>query len=340
MVGAILPVLVTQLFAPTSFVLTYEGLDSADSILERDAEGQIVRINVPQQLVIMANHQIYADWMYLWCLTYYMHAHDQVTIILKKSLKHIPFIGWGMQFYRFIFLARSWSADRIYLGKHLVSIAQRAQRAGQAFALLIFPEGTLVSQDTRPLSKKYADKISIADMEHTLLPRSTGLHFILRTLGPAIPSLQVLDVTIGYAGVPAKGYGQDHYTLRSIFFQGVPPPKIHVHLRLYPVSLIPIGNTSGKNTVGHGAEASPEEAAKFDSWLRERWIEKDRLMDGFYRDGKFSPPAGPATSVEIPVRLLNRWEALDAYAWFAPVIAGYLLRFAGGWVMAKFASGT
>jgi len=220
-----------------------------------------------------------------------------------------------------------------------VSIAQRAQRAGQAFALLIFPEGTLVSQDTRPLSKKYADKTSTADMEHTLLPRSTGLHFILRTLGPAIPGLHVLDVTIGYPGVPAKGYGQDYYTLRSIFFQGVSPPKIHVHLRLYRVSSIPIGDTSGKNTVGHGAEASPEEAAKFDSWLRERWTEKDRLMDGFYRDGKFGPAAGPATSVEVPVRLLNRWEALDAYAWFAPVIAGYLLRFVGVWVMGKFASG-
>jgi Acyltransferase C-terminus len=172
-------------------------------------------------------------------------------------------------------------------------------------------------------------------MEHTLLPRSTGLQFILRTLGPAIPGLQVLDVTIGYPGVPAKGYGQDYYTLRSIFFKGIPPPKIHVHLRLYPVSSIPIGNTSGKNTVGHGAEASPEETAKFDSWLRERWTEKDRLMDGFYRNGKFS-----TTSVEVPVKLLSRWEALDAYAWFAPVIAGYLLRFAGGWVMGKFAWGT
>jgi len=139
--------------------------------------------------------------MYLWCLTYYMHAHDQVTIILKKYdfdlvyllyhlIRHYQVpetypiyrmgensLTWilvvplltnrviqGMQFYRFIFLARSWSTDRIYLGKHLVSIAQRAQRAGQAFALLIFPEGTLVSQDTRPLSKKYADKTSTVSL--------------------------------------------------------------------------------------------------------------------------------------------------------------------------------
>ena len=53
-----LPVLVTQLFAPTSFVITYEGPDDVDSVLERDAAGQIVRINLPQKLVIMANHQV------------------------------------------------------------------------------------------------------------------------------------------------------------------------------------------------------------------------------------------------------------------------------------------
>jgi len=245
-----------------------------------------------------------------------------------------------MQFYRFLFLARSWSEDKIYLGKHLISIAKRAQSAGQAFALMIFPEGTLVSRDTRPLSKKYADKIGIADMVHTLLPRSTGLLFVLRTLGPAIPSLQILDVTIGYPGIPAKGYGQDYYTLRSIFFHGIPPPKIHIHLRLIPVSSIPIGNVSGKDSIGRGAEASPEEAAEFDRWLRERWVEKDRLLDGFYREGKFSLPGAAGAPVEVPVRLVSRWEAPDAYAWFAPLPAGYLLGFARRLIVDKFASGT
>jgi hypothetical protein len=53
-----LPVLVTQLFAPTSFVITYDGPDDVESVLERDAAGQVVRINLPQKLVIVANHQV------------------------------------------------------------------------------------------------------------------------------------------------------------------------------------------------------------------------------------------------------------------------------------------
>lgn len=66
-----------------------------------------------------------------------------------------------MQFFRFLFLARSWSKDRAYLGEHLVKVAERAKYADSRVALMIFPEGTLVSRDTRPLSKKYADKIGI-----------------------------------------------------------------------------------------------------------------------------------------------------------------------------------
>jgi hypothetical protein len=42
-----------------------------------------------------------------------------------------------------------------------------------------------------------------------LHPRSTGLLFCLRTLLPQVPDLQLLDVTIGYPGVPAGKYPQD-----------------------------------------------------------------------------------------------------------------------------------
>lgn len=42
-----------------------------------------------------------------------------------------------------------------------------------------------------------------------LNPRSTGLLFILRTLLPEIPDLKLLDVTIGYPGVPYGKYPQE-----------------------------------------------------------------------------------------------------------------------------------
>lgn len=64
-----------------------------------------------------------------------------------------------MQIFRFIFLARSWASDRLYLAATLAKLGRKAQRREDPFALIIYPEGTLVSVETRPVSKKYADKM-------------------------------------------------------------------------------------------------------------------------------------------------------------------------------------
>ena len=37
-------------------------------------------------------------------------------------------------------------------------------------------------------------------MNHTLLPRSTGLHYALRALSPRVPNLKLLDITVAYPG--------------------------------------------------------------------------------------------------------------------------------------------
>jgi hypothetical protein len=67
----------------------------------------------------------------------------------------------GMQFFNFIFLARSWAADRLYLASRLAFLGKRAEQSDKPFSLILYPEGTLVSEKTRPVSKKYADKKGI-----------------------------------------------------------------------------------------------------------------------------------------------------------------------------------
>lgn len=115
-----------------------------------------------------------------------------------------------MQFYRFLFLKRNWNADKAYLGKHLASLAERsktkatldkkvddADKAAKVAApskllLLVFPEGTLVSENTRPESAKFAAKMGYKDLRNTLLPRSTGLFFCLRALAAEIDDLYLI----------------------------------------------------------------------------------------------------------------------------------------------------
>ena len=66
-----------------------------------------------------------------------------------------------MQFYNFIFLARPWASDRLHLSQSLAWLGKRAEQEDTPLTFLLYPEGTLVSKDTRPISKKYADKLGI-----------------------------------------------------------------------------------------------------------------------------------------------------------------------------------
>lgn len=87
---------ITVLFAPTSLVITTDAPPDLINLVERDSEGRMTRINLPDRLVIMANHQAYTDWMYLWILACYSGNSKGVVILLKAALKNIPIVGWGM----------------------------------------------------------------------------------------------------------------------------------------------------------------------------------------------------------------------------------------------------
>jgi len=86
-------------------------------------------------------------------LARYVSTHYLATYS-SKSLK-------GMQMFRFIFLARSWAADQAQLDKKLSKLGKKAEQEDDSFAFILFPEGTLVSRDTRPISRRYAEKLGV-----------------------------------------------------------------------------------------------------------------------------------------------------------------------------------
>jgi len=82
------------------------------------------------------------------------------------------------------------------------------------------------------------------------------------------------------------------YGLRSVFQLGVPPPTIHVHLRLidpHDGSIPGVLSASSPSTNSNGRVVSPPELAsdveakEFGEWIRGRWADKETLMDGFVK---------------------------------------------------------
>jgi len=261
---AVLMTTITQWWAPT--VVRVSADDSMKGQLFLMDDGTL-KCNFPHRLILMGNHQLYTDWMYLWWIAYTNKMHGRIYIILKESLKQVPIIGWGMQFYNFIFLSRKWEQDRYKFKRHL----DQLKNPTDPMWLLIFPEGTNLSSVTREKSQKWAEKTGIPDMKHQLLPRSTGLQFCLSELRESTNWLY--DCTIAYEGVPKGMYGQDIFTLKSSFFEGRPPKSVNMFWRRFKIADIPY-----------------EDDEAFSRWLVNRWREKDYMLEYYYKFGNF--PAG------------------------------------------------
>lgn len=258
---AILITCLTQWWAPT--IVRVSGDSSMVGQLIQKKDGSL-ECKFADRMVLMANHQLYTDWLYIWWIAYTNNMHGFIYIILKESLRNIPIIGWSAQFYNFIFLARNWEEDQRRFKKALT----RLNDATRPMWLIIFPEGTNLSATTREKSKAWATKNNLQDMKHQLLPRSTGLKFCLNELKDTTEWLY--DCTIAYEGVPPGQFGQDIFTLRSTFFEGRPPKSVNMHWRRFHIDDIPIQNTKA-----------------FEVWLRNRWREKDYMLEYFQKHTRF-----------------------------------------------------
>ncbi|KAI8379485.1 uncharacterized protein BYT42DRAFT_593563 [Radiomyces spectabilis] len=285
---------VIHFFTSSNLLLTLddsccERPEDMDNIIRRNDAGVISGLNFPEKLIIIANHQIYADWMYIWFVAYLARAHGAIKILLKHSLKYLPFYG-----------QRKIAQDQ----RNIVHNLERRKKLNRPLWLVLFPEGTVISKNARERSQAYAEKNHLRDNRFTLLPRSTGMHLCLKTLDDGID--WIYDLTIGYPGVMPNDIPEEVLTLGKIFGQGKGPKDIHVYVRRYAV------------------ETVPKESEAFSQWIYERWKEKDDMMTHFYEHGRF-PNFNQATQRErnnfkVPMQLqhpvidcLKLWLCLLPY---------------------------
>ncbi|BFZ54147.1 hypothetical protein PYCC9005_001179 [Savitreella phatthalungensis] len=282
-------------FAPTEAVFSGDETCADEIALGQDG---LLQNGFDARAVVISNHQIYADWLYIWWAAYTSRMHGALYIVLKDSLKWIPLIGWGMQLYGFVFMARSWEQDRPRLQYRLGKL--EAERDLPMWFLL-YPEGTNMSNNTRPRAQAYAKKTGAPYFEHVLLPRTTGLRFCLSNLQKTVP--YIYDCTMAYEPSPRGAIAAERYTLKSIFIEGKPPKRVHMHWRKIPIAGIPL-----------------DDEKAFEKWMYARWQEKEDMLEHYHNQGTF--PA--AKSVTAPIRMRAKLELASSFTPLA--LAGLLAR--------------
>lgn len=206
-----------------------------------------------ENAIVVVNHQNMADITFLMAYARSKDRLGDLKWFVKKPIKYVPGVGWGMVFLDCLFVERQWTADR----SSIEATFKRILDGDVPIWLISFVEGTRVTPDKIERSRAYAQERGIEPLEHLLVPRTKG--FVASVQGLRSHIGAVYDLTLGYVeGVP---------TLWQ-YIQGY-APRAHLHVRRYPIDKL------------------PESDDELSVWLHDRFVEKDQLLAHYYEHGVF-----------------------------------------------------
>jgi len=215
-------------------------------------------VPLKENAVVVANHQQMVDIPTIMAFARQKQRLGDLKWFVKRALRPVPGLGWGMRFLNCLFVNRNWTKDRELVQQIFATIVNERI----PLWLVSFVEGTRVTPAKLEQSRDYARQVGVEPPNHVLLPRARGFVASVQALGQHITA--VYDLTIGYVeGVP---------TLWQYLEGQV--REIHLHVRRYAVDEL------------------PRQEHELAAWLRERFVEKDLLLERFYEGGCF--PAAPA----------------------------------------------
>ncbi|XP_048365691.1 lysocardiolipin acyltransferase 1 [Sphaerodactylus townsendi] len=249
-----------------------------------------------ERSVIIMNHRTRMDWMFLWnCLLRYSYLRLE-KICLKSSLKGIPGFGWAMQVAAFIFIQRKWEEDK----NHFENMLDYFCDIHEPLQLLLFPEGTDLTENTKARSNDFAEKNGLQKYEYVLHPRTTGFTFIVERLREGNNLDAIHDITVAY---PQNIPQTEKHLLYGNF-----PKEIHFHVHRYPVQALPV---------------SREE---LQVWCQKRWEEKEDRLRLFYEGKKYFDATGrskiPPCKSELRVMVV---KCISLLYWTLFTLAAFML---------------
>ncbi len=296
-------------------------LPKSEIVLTGDALHKTIDTSRPA--IIIANHQVDADWWYCWEFARAYGLAGRLKIILKAELRKIPVVGWGMRQFEFLFLDRSWQHDQRRVYKLLGSFVED----GYECAMLVFPEGTTINTSALEKSRAFALDQGRPHMQHLVLPRTRAFQACMDALSqmPGITPI-IYDLTLAYHGYSGEvptwemGYGREHDVDTpnvEDMLRGRACPRVHVHVKVY-----------------EGDEAVRTDV---EGWLDARWKEKDVLLERFIHEqcfderGRIVQPEGSLAALLfllvlplIIALLLPAILLLTLIAWPLILLAGTL----------------
>lgn len=204
--------------------------------------------------LVISNHcNSQLDWMNAAELAYCIGTSpSHLKAYMKHIIKYIPVMGWIGVLLGNICLSRSWDKDRSVICNEL---KERVLNWPKPTFIAMYPEGTRLTRKKLLQAQEFAREKRLVELRHLLQPRVKGFMLTLRQLRE-LGYTQIIDLT----SVPSP---------RAMDFKEVLMGKFHfVHAHIKVIQMKDL----------------PENDLEVKSWLRNRWVQKDELIQ-FRKDG-------------------------------------------------------
>lgn len=247
---------------------------------------------VGQECIVMINHQSTGDipvvmyalrgirralrdvmWVMDWilqsfCFGWVARAHGDFFILQGSDVKTFSMIFRGT-------LEEVKKSQIEKFKNHLETVFPMRNKKW----IIVFPEGGLLRK-RRPGSQRFAKKHGLPVLNHVALPRTGVLQTIVDTIGvykDGEKSLTtngkikwIIDITIGYPK-------NEPFSIVSWTCGNEGGKAVSVHYRIFSAASI-LQNCDGHNS---------DRDLISDAWLYERFTEKEKLLDEYFKAGKF-----------------------------------------------------
>eukprot|EP00899_Mesostigma_viride_P012418 jgi/Mesvir1/21177/Mv13909-RA.1 len=225
--------------------------------------------------LLLLNHRCDIDWLLGWVILEPFGVLGGVKPILKASLMYIPVVGWTWWLLEYVFVRRSWASDQLVLKQAYAALADYPR----PLVLAIFPEGTRFTEAKHKQAQAYAADNGLPIHNNLLVPKTKGFVLSAQQLRKWMAS--VMDVTLAFPdGVPTFG---SLLTRRGY--------EVHALIRRHDISKLP---------------PDDEGVAR---WLRDLYVEKDKLLDHHKVKKDFAGIAKerPFSSGSMPTMAMLAW---------------------------------
>nr|ALM22869.1 microsomal lysophosphatidic acid acyltransferase 2a [Cuphea avigera var. pulcherrima] len=270
-------------FLPLEFLWLFHWWAGAKLKLFTDPE--TFRLMGKEHALVIINHKIELDWMVGWVLGQHLGCLGSILSVAKKSTKFLPVFGWSLWFSEYLFLERNWAKDKKTLKSHI----ERLKDYPLPFWLIIFVEGTRFTRTKLLAAQQYAASAGLPVPRNVLIPHTKGFVSSVSHMRSFVPA--IYDVTVAFPKTSPPPTMLKLFEGHSV--------ELHVHIKR------------------HAMKDLPESEDAVAQWCRDKFVEKDALLDKHNAEDTFS--GQEVHHVGRPIKSL-----LVVISWVVVIIFGAL----------------